>query len=73
MGNKIAKGYAVALELKYRAEIAEAKAVLETYFKRTVGIGEHSDLLTEFDTWIEKLANAEDKLESLKTNFSDYF
>jgi len=59
-----------ALEAKYKAEIAEAKAVLETYFLNSVGIGEHSDLLIEFDKWIEKLASAEEKLEALEKNYA---
>jgi len=58
--------YFEALEAKYIAEIKEAKAVLQTYFQNSVGIGEHSDLLVEFDKYIEKLAAAEEKLESLR-------
>ena len=50
--------YHEALKLKYLAEIAEAEAVLGTYFKNSVGIGEHSELLPEFDKWIGKLAEA---------------
>mgnify|MGYP001546859041 CR=1 FL=1 len=59
-----------ALETKYKAEIAEAKAVLETYFLNSVGIGEHSDLLIEFDKWVEQLASAEEKLEALEKNYA---
>lgn len=58
--------YYEALKLKYLAEIAEAKAVLDTYFKNSVGIGEHSELLPEFDKWVGKLAEAKDKLEALE-------
>lgn len=58
--------YFEALELKYKAQIAEAEAVLGTYFKNSVGIGEHSDLLPEFDTWVSKLAEAKDKLAALE-------
>ena len=58
--------YYEALKLKYLAEIAEAEAVLETYFTNSVGIGEHSELLPEFDKWIGKLAEAKDKLEALE-------
>jgi hypothetical protein len=64
-----------ALVAKYEAQIAEGTAVLDTYFNASVGIGEHSDLLTEFDVWIEKIAAAKDKLETLKSlifNESDY-
>lgn len=64
--------YFEALKKKYEAQIAEAKATLHTYFTSTVGIGEHSDLLEEFDKHIDNLAAAEDKLESLKRNFQSY-
>jgi hypothetical protein len=56
-----------ALELKYRAQIAEAKATLSIYFENSVGIGEHPQHLEEMDKLIAQLAEAEDKLESLKT------
>jgi hypothetical protein len=56
-----------ALELKYLAQIAEAKATLSIYFESSVGIGEHPQHLEEMDKLIAQLAEAEDKLESLKT------
>jgi hypothetical protein len=56
-----------ALELKYRAQIAEAKATLSIYFENSVGIGEHPQHLEEMDKLIAQLTEAEDKLESLKT------
>lgn len=62
----IGNPYFDALEAKYIAEIKEAQAVLATYFQNSVGIGEHSDLLAEFDKWVGKLAEAEDKLKSLR-------
>ena len=43
----------------------EAEAVLDTYFNNAVGIGEHSDLPSEVNKWVEKLATAEDAYESL--------
>ena len=55
-----------ALELKYRAQIAEAKATLSIYFENSVGIGEHPQHLEEMDKFIAQLTEAEDKLESLK-------
>tara|TARA_A200000159_G_C7227609_1_gene298828 strand:- start:443 stop:655 length:213 start_codon:yes stop_codon:yes gene_type:complete len=62
----IGNPYFDALEAKYIAQIKEAKAVLQTYFQNSVGIGEHSDLLPEFDKWIEQLASAEEKLIALR-------
>jgi hypothetical protein len=56
-----------ALELKYLAQIADAKATLAIYFENSVGIGEHPQHLEEMDKLIAQLAEAEDKLESLKT------
>lgn len=58
--------YYEALKLKYLGEIAEAEAVLNTYFTNSVGIGEHSELLPEFDKWVGKLAEAKDKLNALE-------
>ena len=58
-----------ALEARYRADIVEAIATLEVYFKVPVGIGEHSELLQEHNKWVEKLANAEDKLAALREHF----
>ena len=54
-----------ALELKYRAQIAEAKATLSIYFENSVGIGEHPQHLEEMDKLISQLAEAQDKLEAL--------
>jgi hypothetical protein len=54
-----------ALELKYRAQIAEAKATLSIYFENSVGIGEHPQHLEEIDKLISQLADAQDKLEAL--------
>lgn len=58
--------YFEALKLKYLADIKEAEAVLGTYFTNSVGIGEHSELLPEFDKWVGKLAEAKDKLKALE-------
>ena len=58
--------YFDALETKYIADIKEAQAVLQTYFQNSVGIGEHSDLLPEFDKWVGQLAEAQDKLKALR-------
>ena len=54
-----------ALESKYLAQIAEAKATLAIYFESSVGIGEHPQHLEEMDKLISQLADAQDKLEAL--------
>jgi len=54
-----------ALESKYLAQIAEAKATLAIYFESSVGIGEHPQHLEEMDKFVAQLAEAEDKLQTL--------
>ncbi len=61
--------YYNALKLKYQSLEAEAKANLSIYFDKSVGIGEHSDILLEFDKWITILTDAQDKLATLERNF----
>lgn len=63
---KIQKKMIDALALKYESEIAEAEATLLVYFSNPVGIGEHPQHLEEMDKYVEKMANAKDKLETLK-------
>jgi hypothetical protein len=65
--NFISEAYIKALTKKYEAEMEEAKANLALYFSGSnlSAIGEHSDLLLEHDRWVDKYANAKDKLDSL--------
>jgi hypothetical protein len=67
--NEIGKNYISALRIKYLAEMEEAKANLSLYSVNLTGIGEHSDLMTEFNLWIEKYTDAKDKLSSLDELF----
>jgi len=60
-----------ALEAKYEAQIAEAEATLAIYFHNSVGIGEHPQHLEEMDKFVTQLADAKDKLDTLK-NIIDY-
>ena len=55
-----------ALRKKYEAEIEESLATLQIYLNKSVGIGEHSDLITELDKYVSKLATAEDNLTTLE-------
>ena len=66
------KGLYDAQLAKLEAEVIEARAILNIYFSKSVGIGEHPDLLTEVDKYVDKLAAAEDKIESLKRNFGQH-
>jgi|TARA_X000001388_G_scaffold53577_1_gene39123 uncharacterized protein (DUF342 family) len=55
-----------ALEDRYNAQISEAEATLKIYLEKPVAIGEHPQHVDEADKLIEKIANAEEKLEVLK-------
>ena len=55
-----------ALRKRYEAQISEADATIKIYFERSVGIGEHPQHLDEVDKLLEKIANAEEKLEVIK-------
>jgi hypothetical protein len=57
---------------RYKAEISESLAILEVYFNNPVAIGEHPDLLTEIDKYIEKLETATGKLETLSKYFDEH-
>ena len=55
-----------ALEDRYNAQISEADATVQIYLEKPVAIGEHPQHLDEVDKLIEKIANAEEKLEILQ-------
>jgi len=55
-----------SLVKKYESEIAESEATLMIYMENPVGIGEHPQHLEEMNKFVEKLANATDKLETLQ-------
>ncbi len=54
-----------ALEDKYEAEISAAHAIINIYLTPAVGIGEHPQHLEEVDKQLEKIAQAEEKLDAL--------
>ena len=53
----------------YQAQKTEAIAHLDILFNDSVGIGEHTDLLTEVRKWSESLSQAEENLKTLDTHF----
>ena len=53
----------------YQAQRTEALAHLDILFNDSVGIGEHTDLLTEVRKWTDNLSQAEENLETLRRNF----
>ena len=44
----------------------DLKGYLSVYFKNSVGVGEHPDIIEAMDEQLDKLAQAKDKLEALK-------
>lgn len=55
-----------SLVKKYESEILEAEATLMVYMENPVGIGEHPQHLEEMDKFVDKLASASDKLNTLQ-------
>ena len=55
-----------ALRARYEAEIAEAHATINIYLDKSVGIGEHPQHLEEIDKQLQRIADAEEKIEALK-------
>ena len=53
----------------WEAQKREAIATLNLYFSNSVGIGEHSKILEEINTWTSKLSEAEENLINLKKYF----
>ena len=60
-----------ALEKRYEAQIAEAKATANVYLEKPVAIGEHPQFIDELDKLVEKIATAEEKLKVLRDHFDD--
>ena len=56
-----------ALEDKYQAQISEADATIKIYLDHSVGIGEHPQHLEEIDKQVQKIADAQEKLQVLKS------
>ena len=58
-----------ALILGYQGEIAKANANIEIYMRKSVGIGEHPDIVSAIDQEVEKMAHAEEKLLAVRKHF----
>jgi len=59
-----------ALELKYRAGIAEHLAEIQNYVDNSVGVGEHGNLVESMDQLVGKLSEFEEKLVTLEKYFN---
>ena len=55
-----------ALISKYEAQISEARANIAIFLENGVGVAEHAGTIETIDGEIAKLAEAEDKLQSVK-------
>jgi len=55
-----------ALEARYNAQTAEAEATIKIYLENSVGIGEHPQHLEEVDKQVQKIADAQEKLQVLQ-------
>ena len=62
-----------SLVLRYESEIAESEATLMVYMENYVGIGEHPQHLEEMDKFVDKLASASDKLNTLKEFYKENY
>ena len=58
-----------ALETKYKAEKAEAKANLEVFFEHKVAVADHPNVVESMDELVKKYASASEKLEILQEEF----
>jgi hypothetical protein len=56
-----------ALEDRYNAEISNADATIQIYLNNSVGIGEHPQHLDEIDKLVQKIADAQEKLQVIKS------
>jgi len=54
-----------ALILKLQGEIAVAKANIDVYKKNPAGIGEHPDIVEAVETQVTKIAEAQDKIDTI--------
>ena len=63
-----------SLMLRAAADRAEAVTSLEIMFNHPAGIGDHStgDLLNNLNEALASLADAEDRIETLKRNFGPW-
>ena len=58
-----------ALEAKYQSKIEEALATIDLYLTKSVGVGEHPDILGVLDQYVSELDEYKSKLETLRNLF----
>lgn len=71
--SEVTGGYAgpllEALVKKLEGDIAIAKANIEVYKSNSAGIGEHSDIVETIEKEIAKIAEADDKISTIRKHF----
>lgn len=60
------------LYLSTRGELEKHKNNVKVYLANPAGIGEHSDISEAISSELDKIANAEDRLQVIKKHFYDY-
>ena len=60
-----------ALQAKYEAEIKVAKATIEVFFDKPVGVGEHPQFVEEIDKQLEIITCARDKIKTIEDDYSN--
>ena len=60
-----------AAKKHYEAKKSEALAHLDILLNKSVGIGEHTDILSEVNKWVESLSQAEENLQTLNKHFGE--
>ena len=59
-----------ALKKKYEAEVDVAKATIQIYLDKPVGIGEHSDITEAIQEELDKIARYHDQIEVVNKYFT---
>ena len=54
-----------ALEARIQAQVSEAEATIKIYLENSVGIGEHPQHIDEIDKQLQRISEAEEKLEAI--------
>ena len=60
-----------ALKKKYEAEVDVAKATIEIYLDKPVGIGEHPQFAEEIDKQLSAITCASDKIKAIDKYYPD--
>ena len=63
--------YVRALDAKYQAKVEEALATIDLYLTKSVGVGEHPDILDILDKYVDMLDENQSKLDTLRTLFTN--